>query len=114
MSLISTPSLFVTFVDYDGTLLQTGTVQYGSSAIAPMNPMRTGYTFSGWNPSGLSNITGDKVFTGAYVINRYTLSFEENGGSSISDQTEIAYNTTGINPSIPTKTGYVFSGWYMS
>ncbi len=104
----------VTFVDYDGTILQTGTVEYGSSAVAPANPTRTGYTFSGWNPSDLSNIIGDMIFTGEYIINHYTLSFEENGGSGVLDQIWIIYNTTGVNPWIPTRTGYVFSGWYMS
>ncbi len=73
----------VTFVDYDGTLLQTGTVQYGSSAVAPIISTRTGYTFSGWNPSGLSNITGDKVFTGEYSINTYTITFDVGSGSNI-------------------------------
>ena len=104
----------VTFVDYDGTVLQTWTVQYGSSAVAPANPTRTGYTFSWWNPSDLSNITGDRIFTGEYTINYYTLSFEENGGSNVLDQTGIAYNTTGVVPVNPIKTWYYFSGWYLS
>jgi uncharacterized repeat protein (TIGR02543 family) len=69
-------SPIITFVDYDGKVFQTGLVQYGSSAIAPMNPTRTGYMFSGWNPSDLSNITGDRIFTGEYVQTIYTLSFD--------------------------------------
>jgi uncharacterized repeat protein (TIGR02543 family) len=72
------PVYNIIFVDYNGTVLQTGTVLYGSSVVAPVSPIRTGYTFSGWNPSDLTNITGDTIFTGEYTINNFTLFFEEN------------------------------------
>lgn len=40
----------VTFVDYDGTILDTQTVKHGSAATAPSNPDNMeGYYFSGWD-----------------------------------------------------------------
>jgi len=39
----------VTFEDYDGTVLSTQTVDYGSNAVPPSSPTRENYTFTGWN-----------------------------------------------------------------
>ena len=48
------PTYTVTFVDWNGTVLKTETVEEGASAIAPSNPTRDGYTFVGWN-KGFTN-----------------------------------------------------------
>ena len=39
----------VTFVDFDGTVLHTATVESGRGATAPAAPTREGYTFIGWD-----------------------------------------------------------------
>ena len=57
----------VTFVDWNGTKLKEETVDHGSTATAPAAPTRTGYTFIGWNPAELSNITSDLTVTAQYV-----------------------------------------------
>jgi uncharacterized repeat protein (TIGR02543 family) len=46
-----------------------------------------------------------------YRVN-YTVSFESNGGSAVSPVTEVPYNATIEKPDGPTKSGYVFGGWY--
>jgi uncharacterized repeat protein (TIGR02543 family) len=43
--------------------------------------------------------------------NTCTVTFNSKGGSSVSAQ-EVAYKGTASYPSIPTKTGYTFEGWY--
>ncbi len=55
----------VTFVNYDGTVLATETVVYGSSATAPESPEREGYAFTGWD-TDFSNVTGDITATAQY------------------------------------------------
>jgi hypothetical protein len=99
----------VTFVDRNSTVLSTGMVNHGTGAIAPTNPMRTGYTFSWWN-SDFSMITGVTIVTGEYTINQYTISFDTDGGTTIASITD-DYGTGIIAPTNPTKTGYTFSGW---
>jgi len=44
----------------------------------------------------------------------YTVSFESNGGSAISQITGVKSGNTIIVPAVPTKTGYscIFVGWY--
>ncbi|WP_181918734.1 S8 family serine peptidase [Wenzhouxiangella sediminis] len=56
----------VTFVDFDGTVLDTQTVDHGSAAIAPADPVRPNYTFTGWDVA-FDNVTGDLTVTAQYV-----------------------------------------------
>lgn len=58
----------VTFVDWDGTVLDTQTVSYGNAATAPADPVRPGYTFAGWDVD-FSHITSDLTVTAQYISN---------------------------------------------
>ena len=42
----------------------------------------------------------------------YTLTFDTNGGSSISAVTRAAYTSISLSAYIPTREGYTFTGWY--
>ena len=58
----------VKFVDFDGKELSVQTVNWNSSAIAPANPTRTGYTFTGWDKA-FASITSDLTVTAQYKQN---------------------------------------------
>lgn len=45
------------------------------------------------------------------IILTYTISFEENGGTTVTDMTQEAGSSVSA-PTAPTKTGYTFGGWY--
>jgi uncharacterized repeat protein (TIGR02543 family) len=67
----------VTFIDWDGNVIKTETVEYGQSAIAPPNPLRSGYTFEGWDKD-FTNITDDLIVTAQYTMDlsqMYLLSY---------------------------------------
>ncbi|WP_407269434.1 InlB B-repeat-containing protein [Radiobacillus sp. PE A8.2] len=101
----------VTFKDYDGDTLTTDTVDYGSSATAPSNPTRTGYTFNGWDKD-FDRITSALTVTAQYTINQYTITFDSNQGTDIASQT-VDFNTTATKPAeSPTRDGYTFQGWH--
>ena len=55
----------VTFVDWDGTVLDTQTVNYGEVAIAPEAPTRDGYVFTIWD-CAFDNVTTDLTVTAQY------------------------------------------------
>lgn len=55
----------VTFVDYDGKVLKTETVESGKAATAPADPSRAGYIFTGWDTK-FDNVTSDLVVTATY------------------------------------------------
>lgn len=88
---------------------------------------RTGYTFWGWNtdPNGIgiyytdnasvlniSAISGSlSILYAQWNINQYTLTFDTDGGTII-DPISQDFDTLIIAPTHPTKTGYIFAGWY--
>ena len=69
----------VTFVDWDGSVLDTRTVDHGSAATAPAHPIRAGYTFTGWDVP-FNNVTSDLTVTAQYAIDSYTVIASVLGG----------------------------------
>lgn len=57
----------VTFVDYNGLILDVVEVKEGENATASVTPTRDGYTFKGWS-SSLSNITANMTVSAQYVL----------------------------------------------
>lgn len=58
----------VRFLDWNGTVLDTQTINHGSNATPPPNPTRNGYTFSGWSGS-YTNVTADVDIIAQYTQN---------------------------------------------
>lgn len=56
----------VTFVDWDGTVLSTQTVEYGKAATAPDYPTRDGYVFTTWDKN-FDAVTEDITVTAQYA-----------------------------------------------
>ena len=109
----------VKFVNEDGTELKSEMMKYGATPVAPADPTKAEtaqytYAFAGWD-SAISVVTGAKTYTATYTptTRTYTVSFDENGGSTVEDVT-VDYGTalSGYNTSkVPTKQGYTFAGW---
>lgn len=99
----------VTFKDYDGTVLKTGKVDYGTSVVAPSDPSRTGYTFTGWDKT-FDNITENTVVTAIYQINKFDVTFKDHDGTVLKTG-KVNYGTSAVAPSAPSRTGYTFTGW---
>ena len=119
----------VTFLDYDGSVLYSGKVNYGATAAypselpVPYKPNSEGmvYAFDGWNES-LSNITCDSVFTPKFVGREYsifTITWRNDDGSILDVQEveggKIPLYKDGV-PSKPSDFGtdfiyYKFTGW---
>ena len=99
----------ITFKDWDGTQLGQQTVNQGSSAIAPTNPTRIGYSFTGWD-TNFSNVTTNLTVTALYSINSYTVTFKDWDGTQLKQQT-VNYGGSAISPANPTRIGYSFTGW---
>ena len=102
-------SYTVTFKDWDGITLKTETVNYQSSATAPANPTRQGYTFTGWS-GNYTNVTSNLTITATYTINTYTVTFVDYDNTTLKTET-VNHGSNATPPSNPNRTGYTFSGW---
>ncbi|GKX67499.1 InlB B-repeat-containing protein [Inconstantimicrobium mannanitabidum] len=102
----------VTFKDYNGTVIGTPqVVSYGGTATAPSNPVRAGYTFTGWDKS-FNNITRNTDVNATYSASNYTVIFRNYDGTVLWLPQTVSYGGTAIAPPIiPTRTGYTFTGW---
>ncbi|MBU1143737.1 MAG: InlB B-repeat-containing protein, partial [Firmicutes bacterium] len=87
--------------------------------LPPVNPIQEGYTFIGWyadielsTPFSFTTMPAEDITLYAkWSINQYTISFEENYGSSVIDLTQ-DYGTEVNAPSIPIRQGYSFDNWF--
>ena len=82
-------------------------------------PTRSGYTFTGWEPSVAATVTNNAVYTAQWAKNsssshhstRYTLHYESNGGTTYKDE-RCSSGTKVTLDKTPTRESYTFTGWY--
>ena len=82
-------------------------------------PTRSGYTFTGWQPSVAATVTDNAVYTAQWAKNssssghstRYTLHYESNGGTSYKDESYSSGTTVTLDKA-PARESYTFTGWY--
>lgn len=69
---------------------------------------KVGYTIT-WEDVDLKNITEDKTVNAVYTPNTYTITINNNGGSGITSLS-VTFDTP-YALTIPTRTGWTFTGW---
>lgn len=107
-ALYTISSFTVTFKNWDGSTLSTQSLGYGEAAVAPADPVRSGYVFKGWDKS-FDNVSEDMVVT-AQFAKTYTVTFVDWDGALI-DITEVESGMAAEAPADPLRNGYTFSGW---
>lgn len=68
VQILKTGNLSVTFRDWNGAVLLADLVAFGQSAIAPADPARVGYSFSGWDKP-FDSVQNDLTVTALYQAN---------------------------------------------
>ena len=88
-----------------------------------VNPTKTGYTFTGWTGTDLTEKTmtvtitkghyGDRSFTATYEANPYKVRFNKNGGDGEMADMNLTYDETAkaLTTNAFTRTAYNFKGW---
>lgn len=102
----------IRFMDYDGTVLQTRSIPYGTvpTYTGSTTPSRTGYHWNnGWTPTIVA-ATANADYTATFDINQYTVTFISDGSTY-----DTQYVNHGGHASVPagtpTKAGFTFAGW---
>ncbi|EGN74591.1 hypothetical protein A28LD_1604 [Idiomarina sp. A28L] len=93
----------------NGVITETQTVAHGGAAAIPNTPVVPGYTFTGWDRS-FNEVVGDLTVTAVFAINSFTVTFVDHDGAVLKTES-VAYGSGASAPSVPTRTGYNFSGW---
>jgi uncharacterized repeat protein (TIGR02543 family) len=111
----------VAFNANSGSQVAPQIVAHGATATLPTAPTRSGFTFAGWYAdAGLTNafnfstpITADILLFAKWTasVNTYTVTFNSNGGSTVTSQA-VQQGQTATQPPTPTKAGNTFGGWY--
>ena len=100
----------MTFNANGGTGGQTLTQDYGSRVTAP-TVTREGYTFNGWSPKVPSTMPATNTsYTAQWSVNRYTMTFDANGGEGGTSVTQ-DYGSTLVAPTVTRDGCYTFVGW---
>ena len=100
----------VSFVDWDGTVLNTQNIKDGARASAPKNPDRYGYRFVRWDRDFVAVVSDLTVRAVYEKIPEYTVTFQDWDGRILDRQTVIEGGDA-YRPSDPYRVGYDFKSW---
>ena len=93
----------------DGEEYKKVEVDFGTTLTPEPNPVKEGYTFSGWQGLPETMPAHDVEVTGTFSINSYKAVFKI--GNDVIDTKTIVYGDAVTAPEAPAKEGYTFAGW---
>ena len=112
-------AIFEEVVKYTATFMVDGTVHgvvnsyaEGEAIVAPADPAKTGYTFTGWDPAVGTMGAANAVFNATFAAKTYNVEFyTEVGGTTTHTTNTVKFDGAYTVPNPPKKTGYNFAGW---
>ncbi len=108
----------VNFYSNGGSEVESQIVDFGSVATKPTNPTKDHYNFVEWQLNGetydfSTPIMSDINLVAEWNIDKYTITFESNGGSEVESQI-VDYGYSATKPDDPTRDHYDFVGWKLN
>ena len=108
IGLFSVNSYKITYT-VDGETLHADSIEYGDTIVAVAEPVKEGYTFSGWGEIPVTMPARDVTINGSFTINKYQITYMVGGDVYRTDS--IAYGTYITSIKNPVREGYTFDGW---
>ena len=109
-------AVFVENAKYKATFLVDGAAYgdvnsyaEGEQIVAPADPSKTGYTFTGWDPAVGTMGSADMTFNAKFEAKTYNVTFMN--GDVQHDANTVKYDGAYTLPAAPTKAGSTFVGW---
>ncbi|UDK97096.1 leucine-rich repeat protein [Lysinibacillus sphaericus] len=114
------PQQHVTFNTDGGSIIPPQFVNDQTLVVEPPAPTKQGHTFEGWyKEAALTNkwdfmndvVSSPITLYAKWKVVQHEVTFNTGGGSAMPSQL-VDDKTVLIGPSVPTKQGYIFAGWY--
>jgi len=116
-------NLTVTFDANGGTTPEESKVVMSNTTYGELPvPTREGYTFKGWftevsdgtliTETTIVGVRADQTLYAQWDANKYTLTFDANGGTSSETSRAVAFESAYGELPIPTRGDYIFQGWF--
>ncbi len=116
----------VTFNSNGGSDVAKQSIESGKFATEPAEPTKAGFTFEGWYKDAAFTTKWSfatdavteamtlhaKWSENPVVVDKFEVTFNSNGGTLIDKQLVEAGKLV-VEPTLPTKAGYTFKGWYV-
>ena len=93
----------------DGAEYKTIELEYDSAITPEEEPIKEGYTFSGWSDIPENMPANDVTVTGSFIVNKYEVTYIIDGEVFATDYVE--YGAMIVPPNVEEKDGFTFSGW---
>lgn len=103
-------SYTITFVNYNGTVLQSTSVPYGTVPVyGGADPEKAGSTWTGWSPAVVA-VTGEATYTATFDADTYAITVGKEGEGTVTGAGNYTYGAT---PTITATAApcYTFKGW---
>lgn len=106
----------ITFENTGDTVIDPIVQDYGTAIAKPENPVKTGYTFVGWQPEIPNTMPAEDITISAiWQVNSYDAVFDANGGLFANNAEDmivsVDFDSEITAPETPVMQGYVFAGW---
>ena len=104
-------SVSISFNTKGGNIIPSIIQEVGTKVNKPQDPIRTGYTFIGWDQS-FPSVMGDEdlILTANWKINEYYIHFDTDGGSEMKPL-KVVFGKEVPQPKSPIKDNYAFIKW---
>ena len=93
----------------DGEIVASDSLAYGTTIVLPEEPIKEGYTFSGWSEAPETMPAEDLTISGTFAINKYLVTFKI--GDEVIAADSLEYGASIVAPEAPEKEGHTFNGW---
>lgn len=93
----------------DGQEYKRLSVSFGDAIELLPNPVKEGYTFTGWSEAPATMPLKDIVVAGRFVVNSYTLICMVDGQVYATET--LTYGSPIVLPDAPVREGFIFGGW---
>ena len=108
-------SFVITFNNFDGTKIESGSFEYGKMPSCSKAPSREAtaewkYSHKGWKPA-LDYVTGEATYVATYDSSKVEYKVTFLNGTTIIDEQMVPYGEAAVAPTNVTREGYKFVGW---